>query len=357
MGLIRLLLALAVVGEHARAHRALKFVGGEVAVQAFFIISGFYMAMVIKNYVTAADFWKSRYLRLYPAYIFCGFLSFWLLRGGWSGAQAFLTSPYYPTAGKVYLVFTNLTIFFQDAAMFLDMNGGTLHFTSNYRLSAPEPIVFEFLWLRQAWSLGLELSFYLLVPFVLTRSTRLIVVVMSLSFALRAWLLHLGLAMDPWTYRFFPTELAWFLAGSLAYRVYANSAERPRNASVQYVLFAAAVIYLLCFPFIPLEFNTSKLVFYLILLVALGAIFDLSRRSRVDNFLGLLSYPIYCVHILVLSLLVPQMKFFHVSSGFWDTLLSYLLSAAVAALIYFLIEKPVDRYREKYKRRPVKILT
>ena len=39
MGVIRFLLALAVVGAHSNSHPILKFVGGEVAVQAFFLIS------------------------------------------------------------------------------------------------------------------------------------------------------------------------------------------------------------------------------------------------------------------------------------------------------------------------------
>jgi len=79
MGIIRFLLALAVVGAHSNSHQLLKFVGGEVAVQAFYVISGFYMAMIVRTYSTKKKFWISRYLRLYPAYIVCALLSLYLV--------------------------------------------------------------------------------------------------------------------------------------------------------------------------------------------------------------------------------------------------------------------------------------
>ncbi len=46
MGVVRLLFALSVVASHSNSHPFLKFVGLEIAVQSFFMISGFYMAMI-----------------------------------------------------------------------------------------------------------------------------------------------------------------------------------------------------------------------------------------------------------------------------------------------------------------------
>src|SRR5690349_18914439 len=71
MGLIRTLLALAVVFTHAGDFplTSNKFVGGTIAVQSFYIVSGFYMALVLnKKYAHARQFYINRFIRLYPTY-------------------------------------------------------------------------------------------------------------------------------------------------------------------------------------------------------------------------------------------------------------------------------------------------
>ena len=61
------------------------------------------------------------------------------------------------------------------------------------------------------------------------RSPRTIIAILFASLALRCFLCHgLGWSYDPWTYRFFPLEIAFFLAGSLAYNLYSR-AKRPRD--------------------------------------------------------------------------------------------------------------------------------
>ena len=59
MGFIRLLLAVSVVSSHAGVHPFLSLVGGTVAVKTFFIISGFYIAMIINNYKDNTSFYIS----------------------------------------------------------------------------------------------------------------------------------------------------------------------------------------------------------------------------------------------------------------------------------------------------------
>ena len=69
MGLLRLILACSVVCGHAGA--GVFFTGPEVAVQTFYIISGFYIAMILDRTVAYRSIWVfyfSRYLRLWPSY-------------------------------------------------------------------------------------------------------------------------------------------------------------------------------------------------------------------------------------------------------------------------------------------------
>ena len=67
MGIIRLLLALAVLLAHVENAPAflLRFIPGSLAVQCFYIISGFYMALVLNGkYSSKRDFYFNRFLRL-----------------------------------------------------------------------------------------------------------------------------------------------------------------------------------------------------------------------------------------------------------------------------------------------------
>jgi len=72
MGLLRLILAIAVVIAHTNSIFGLKFTGGLVAVETFFIISGFYMSMILDRKYTGKGsyilFLSNRFLRLYPMF-------------------------------------------------------------------------------------------------------------------------------------------------------------------------------------------------------------------------------------------------------------------------------------------------
>src|SRR6185437_11934638 len=73
MGLIRLLLALAVVATHCGPIFGCNLVGGQIAVQSFFIISGFYMSVILnEKYVGVNNSYRlfitNRFMRLYPIY-------------------------------------------------------------------------------------------------------------------------------------------------------------------------------------------------------------------------------------------------------------------------------------------------
>ena len=72
----------------------------------------------------------------------------------------------------LFLIFTNIFLFFQDAVMFLGLNPATGHlfFTTNYQTATPE--LFQFLFVPQAWTIGVELLFYLIAPFIVRKNVK-----------------------------------------------------------------------------------------------------------------------------------------------------------------------------------------
>src|SRR3954451_14766869 len=83
MGSLRLYLALSVVLAHFGI--PLGFPTSDVAVQSFFVISGFYMALVLNEKYGPGCYWlfiSNRLLRLWPTYAVVLVLSF-AIAGNW----------------------------------------------------------------------------------------------------------------------------------------------------------------------------------------------------------------------------------------------------------------------------------
>jgi peptidoglycan/LPS O-acetylase OafA/YrhL len=205
MGTVRFLLATAVVLGHAGY---IGFLPPYYAVQAFFMISGFYMAMVSGRYAGATlIFYLNRYSRLVVTY--------WIVASVTLIVVAIHPVDVLPIGAKlregtiglatVWLTFTNVFMFGQDAVAFFTIGGEP---ASNWLL------------VPQGWSLGAELWFYLLVPFLAPRSTRFLLMLALASIAARAVVIAWDRPFYPWQQRFFPAELFFFLAGMISYRCY-----------------------------------------------------------------------------------------------------------------------------------------
>lgn len=198
MGLLRLLLTMTIVCVHAGLYDP---VGGRLAVQLFFLISGFVITMVLNkpgHYPTATSFYAQRVLKIWPEHLVALAIAMALMFTLSSPETArFHEAMQRPDAPLIILA--NITIIGQDVVQLLP---GARH-----GLALP-----------QMWALGIEFSFYLIAPFVVRRH-RLMIALLAASIALRVALITAGPGLqDPWTYRFFPTELAIFMLGGLMER-------------------------------------------------------------------------------------------------------------------------------------------
>ena len=348
MGIIRYLLAFSVVVAHYQYFSTFRLIGGEIAVEGFFIISGFYIALILDGrYASIHNFLINRFLLLWPTYAVIASINLVinLLEPG-SLANIFT----FPKLLSGFLIFTNATMLFQDITMFLGLQNGQLHFVSNFLKS--DPVLFPYLLIPQAWTLGLEFTFYLLAPLLFIKKYRYIFIIFIISLLIRIYLLQHGKAEDPWSYRFFPSELALFMLGAMAYTLYKkiqfqNNPELYRQLGL--VLLTLVVGFIFFFRNMAANYEFEKGIFYLLLMASIPFIFYVTKDGKIDRFIGNLSYPIYLIWGLKLDLTPRIMAALGTQNQDIEGIIRYLLIVILAILIYLFIEKPLEPLRNRFK--------
>ena len=348
MGFLRLLLAISVVSAHLIDDPIFYLVGGTVAVKTFYIISGFYMAMIINNYKNNITFFKSRYLRLFPVYFVCVLIAFYLGDGATAQNYKLFDNDQVPIATHLFLLFTNIFIFFQDLVMFISVDGGEFFFTSDFRTSTTP--LYHFLFVPQGWSLGIELSFYMMAPLIIKKKNiKLIILLILLSLSLRLMLILFDFKGDPWTYRFFPSELALFLLGSLSFYIFSDLNIKVSRIKI-YLVYALIITFTLSYSIITLP--GRSIMYFLLVATSLWFIFEHTKKNKIDKFIGELSYPVYCSHLFINNYIFNKINFFNINDlSFLISFLKIFIIMVISAMIYCAIQIPVDRYRKTYKQK------
>jgi peptidoglycan/LPS O-acetylase OafA/YrhL len=359
MGKIRLILALAVLASHGAAIWRFHFVGGQIAVQTFFIISGFYMSLILnEKYIGTNKSYKlfisNRFLRLFPIYwavliiTLCFSLYVFLQPRGYNASTFYSYAQVKPSLlSMVCLVVTHLIIFGQDAIMYLGINptNGNFFFTTDYLKI--HPAAWEYLFIPQAWTLSLEMLFYLIAPFILRKGIKVVVAFIVLSFSIRLITYdYFNLRNDPWTYRFFPTELMFFLIGYLSYKIYLKIKNWtiPRNFGLAALFgtLSLIVVYnvLPSFSLYFLPFSFKEVFYFAYMTAAIPILFKFDKNNSIDTKIGELSYPVYIVHWTVITFCtgIP----FLANAG-W---LQVLITLICAYLLNKLIALPIEKYRQ-----------
>jgi peptidoglycan/LPS O-acetylase OafA/YrhL len=338
MGSLRLFLALSVAFGHFGM--PLGFPTSDIAVQSFFVISGFYMALVLNEKYGPGSYWlfiSNRLLRLWPTYILVLILSL-AVAGNWRPiASLDLPNVLYFAASQIFIVG-------QEAYFFLFVRDGAFDFTLH---PAGMPgLLYTFAPVPQAWTLGLEFYFYLLAPFVVRKGPAVLAAIIAASLILRIALLGaFGFGGEPWTYRFFPSEIALFMTGSLAYFAYAASGDEQRRR-VNVMLIVVAAVLCTCLALSKWDGISRLASLSLLAAVIIGVprLFERTGKIAWDRYLGELSYPLYICHFLFGWILLPE----SVSSAY----LALLLSLIASMLLYRFIEAPIDRWRQdRYRNR------
>ena len=354
MGIIRTLLAFFVVIAHTEPFFGFTFMGGDKAVELFFIISGFYMAMILnEKYLGEGSyslFIKNRFLKIYPTYwvvftmTLCAFILLITVFKNDAGFRFYIDNyDRFDTTTLLFLILSNLIIFGQDILMFLGIDQlGHLFFSNN--VFAEKIQLHNGLFVPQAWTLGIELTFYLIAPFLVRKSILWIVLLLLLSFSVRYMIYYdFGLKYDPWTHRFFFSELGLFLMGVLAYRI--GKLYQINNSKIFLFLYFIIIGNLIFYELLDKMMDTAvhAWAFYLLFTISLPFIFTYYKSSKIDRFIGELSYPIYISHVMIIGMVHFILKKFH--SLVYLSEISFLLSIVFSYFLIFFILNPIEKIR------------
>jgi peptidoglycan/LPS O-acetylase OafA/YrhL len=365
MGFFRLLFAFTVVLTHSRPIFGYFFGNPVVAVRAFFIISGFYMALILEGkYASYKSFIISRFLRIYPLYFIILILTVLFsvtmhsLGGSWGEMQVMVTHFKELNAiSFLWLFVSNTIVFGRDILMFLDLNPTTGFFVYSMDGFTSIPAQF-FLLIPQAWTVILEVLFYLIVPLIIKRKTATIIALMITSIAIRQIILSLGLGGISWNYMFFPSEFIFFASGILAYRLYKKiSLDTKKCKKIAIVFSALMIAYLALYNYINLDVPLNvkmlsiippkEILFYFIFILSLPFVFILSSRNLIDRKIGELSYPVYITHILILAAIYPVIfNHLNLNSNLLGPI-SFILAVILSLLLNKVVQEPIDKYRHK----------
>jgi peptidoglycan/LPS O-acetylase OafA/YrhL len=358
MGIVRLLLAISVAIAHTPSGTfcGISLLNSATAVQAFFIISGFLIATVLNEraeYRSASAFYLSRYLRLWPTYIVMAVATPYAF-GMVYYSEAF---NHHGALAQALVTITNLTILGQDWLFYIwsEANGVSL---TTRAMDAPHPQLFKLLWDQPSWTLGIELTFYLIAPFI-ARSPARLASLFAFGLAIRLMLAPLGLPASLWSYRFAPAEMMLFALGGLAYfggREAVAQLSGRALISIGFTLTGIIVTLIVgrdvlyqsdavraLFGQFSQTLSLRDPGFLLVVAVAVPFLAALSRSFKLDAWLGELSYPAYLCHFFVMFM-IPRYW-----PGPWpsDNVLYVFFIIILSTVLYLAIDRPIAAIRRQ----------
>ena len=341
MGTFRFLLAFLI----ALSHLAAEFVLTEVelyrpinismVIESFFVISGFIIILSLhRNYFTgggylqqSSRYYLNRILRIYPLYILS--ILFYYLD---ASLLNIINAEGYLVTNSILLDFkyilSNIFLIFQS---------------SYFEVGLVNTV---------AWSLDLELQWYLFAPvlyyfFYYKYNAVYLRIGMYLLILIYTYLLIL-LHLEP----FFLSSFTYFIWGILMYDIYLIYQSKFNNLiKMKYFLSFSSI---LIFSYIAFDLDFLWYTYWLgIPLICLTVNF----KNRIDKLLGDLSYPVFVLHMSIAPIALLQvnkycMLLFGISFGDYFMIVfivSFIFFVVFCYMILLVIQYPLDRLRNKIK--------
>ncbi|MFZ2405144.1 MAG: acyltransferase, partial [Methylobacter sp.] len=280
--------------------------------------------------INPIHFYKSRAFRIFPIYYVGAFIAIFVSFGAIREIFDQL-----PIGAKIFFIFQNLFIFGQDLSFLVCVK--------NIASQCVPPMAMQIN--MPAWSLAIELGFYLLAPFILKSEKKTFAfVLLGCGYLLSINLINFPVnSIDTFravntngmNYFFYPSSFAFFGGGALAYHLSKKKSQPHYYAAV--------------FALILFSFTETVMPFWHLLFIsmAIPVLFDYTAKNRLDRSIGELSYPAYILHYPILAFIKPftnshPQYFSLISLGSWVA----IVSCVIGLLLYLYIEKRINKYRE-----------
>lgn len=344
MGLLRVALAMAVLLGHLPLAQY-QFINAAAAVQGFYIVSGFYMALVLDGkYKNASLFYSNRLLRLAPTYfVMMGVaaIALWGFNASATSAPEVFARAFSHPVTAIVLAFENIFVVGQELLFWITIGpDGSLALNTTGALpNETTTLGWQALLVPQAWSISMELMFYALAPWFARLSWRWLAAVALASLALRLSGAFLPVSYGIWAGRLFPTALFLFLFGMLAHRSLPFVARLPK--AFGWIANALILAMVVALPLSGIPGPIQRWIVYFAIAIAAPFLFNAFKDNKFDRAIGDLSYPLYLGHLVVIGIVLT---FF--ANAPWALWAAIGGSLALAALLLVLVDHPVDRWRQ-----------
>jgi peptidoglycan/LPS O-acetylase OafA/YrhL len=330
MGALRLYLAICVAVTHyAPAWRPNWIAFSFVAVLLFYLVSGFYMSLILTEQYRdrTGAFFLNRALRLYPPYFVALAGMVVLTNYGMIPNQV-----HFFNADHLLWIFNQITVF--PHVIWRNLTG----------TMADGGIM-----MAQFYTVGLEMIFYALAPLLVRLRTRTLLLMLPVALALHFLPEYLGLPRREWQYDFFPSLLVFFLLGCLSYRlyVYVRHVNLPRWLG--YAVAPAILLLVLLNSSSDWTDAPAPWAIYAGVTLGIPFLFRLTKNSKADKLFGNFAYPLYLVHNL--AIWSGQASF--AAGTRFEWLAVAALMAIMSAALWYFVDRPIDRKRDVIAGRSV----
>ncbi|MAN26646.1 MULTISPECIES: acyltransferase family protein [Mesonia] len=335
-GILRTILAINVILLHIFNIPTL----GNYSVTFFFMLSGFLMTLVVnEKYGYSIKgfkvFWINRILRLFPIYWIVGFITIIVL---------FIVPAYLPK---------HPAMFFPNS-----LSDWVFNVTMIFPNIVPHRITPRLI--PPSWAITNELVYYLLISLGISKNKRITI---FWFFASVAYYIFTYLFYDLATFRYsaIPAASLAFSIGALMYwyKEKFNLFTKPKKIII---VFLVTSFYINGFFSSDIQkFLIKDISIYINLILAfllITILFNLNTSKKirkVDNYIGMYSYPFYISHYLVALIYIFSIGYGGINNSFKLTSAAlpfyFLLLIIFTFLLIHFIDYPIEAYRSHIKKK------
>lgn len=313
-------------------------------VDLFFVLSGFLIGRILLYYKESPNYFKTFYLRR----VFRIFPVYYLLLVLYVGAKAIGLSSQFPVLLNNPLPDLPYFLYLQNFFMAHTFGANALAVT---------------------WSLAIEEQFYLLFPLLLFYLPQKQLPKLFIGGIIIAPIIR-GILGGYFSYVLLPARMDALLMGALIAYYHSNGTiDKVLSAHKKFLGWATLLVFgvLMVLVFEGSAKNTGAILNHSLYAVLYGliiinvlvqqntsAFFSKLLANPVLRFIGKVSYSIYLFHEVFLLLLTKlinnkDLPWIESKSDVWITFLAFACTLAFSALLYFALEKPMQKIGKRYQ--------